>query len=283
MLWVSVLSLACSGEESDAGATPDGPRLLSDQFLNIAHRGGRALRPEHTLLAYQHALDVNADILELDVHATSDGVLVLMHDDTVDRTTDGTGAIKDLTFAELSALDAGYSFGDGSFPYRGQGIRVPSLEQVFDAFPEAEFVIELKQAEPSIVEPFVELCRSKGMLDKISAGSFNVATTAALRLAEPSIPSSFALGEVINFVDLTAETEAEYQPPGKFLQVPPEQLGLTIISPEFIARAARFDLKIHAWTINDREEMEALIDMGVDGIITDDPVLLDSVRHEKGK
>src|SRR5690606_24419115 len=122
---------------------------------------------------------------------------------------------------------------DAGFPYRGQGLQVPTLEEAFDAFPNTEFVIEIKQADPPIVEPFVELCRSKDMLGKISAGSFNVGTAAALRLAEPLIPTSFALGEVIDFVDLTLEAEAEYQPPGKFLQVPPEQLGLTIISPEF--------------------------------------------------
>ncbi|MEZ4374468.1 MAG: glycerophosphodiester phosphodiesterase family protein [Polyangiaceae bacterium] len=129
-LLLTTLLIGCGSD--DSATEPAGPLLLSNHFLNIAHRGGRKLAPEHTLVAYQNGLDVGADILELDVHATSDGVLVLMHDDTVDRTTNGTGAIKELTFAELRSLDAAYNFsedGGQTFPYRGKGIQVPTLEE----------------------------------------------------------------------------------------------------------------------------------------------------------
>lgn len=279
------LAASLSGCGSDeATSQPEGPLLLSNQFLNIAHRGGRKLAPEHTLVAYQNGLDVGADILELDVHATSDGVLVLMHDDTVDRTTDGTGAITELTFAELRNLDAAYRFSDDggqTFPYRGQGIQVPTLEEAFDAFPDTEFVIEIKQEAPSLVPAFVQIVKEKGMLKKISAGSFHSSTVIELRELAPEIPSAYALGEILDFVNLS--DESSYVPPGKILQVPPEQIGISIINETTVARAKRFDLKMHAWTINDASEMEALINLGVDGIITDDPVTLDEVRKRLGK
>ncbi|MCA9634091.1 MAG: glycerophosphodiester phosphodiesterase [Myxococcales bacterium] len=280
-----LLTLALSGCGSDEPASePEGPLLLSDHFLNIAHRGGRKLAPEHTLVAYQNGLDVGADILELDVHATSDGVLVLMHDETVDRTTDGSGAIKELSFAELRRLDAAYSFsedGGKTFPYRGQGIQVPTLEEVFDAHPDTEFVIEIKQETPSIVPEFTRIVRDKGMLERISAGSFHSATVQELRQLMPEVPSAYALGEILDFVSL--EDESSYVPPGKVLQVPPEQIGISIINQTTVARARRFDLKMHAWTINDPAQMEELMNLGVDGIITDDPITLDQVRRRLGK
>ncbi len=282
LLVIAATLSGCSSD--DAAPEPEGPLLLSSHFLNIAHRGGRKLRPEHTLIAYQNGLDVGADILELDVHGTSDGVLVLMHDDTVERTTDGSGAIKEMTFAELRALDAAYNFSDDggqTFPYRGQGVQVPSLEEVFDAFPETEFVIEIKQETPSIVPEFVQIVKDKGMLTKISAGSFHSSTVQELRQLMPEVPSAFALGEIIDFVNVS--DEASYVPPGKILQVPPEQIGISIINSDTVARAERFDLKIHAWTINDPAEMEDLMNLGVDGIITDDPITLDQVRKQLGK
>ncbi|MGE0322185.1 MAG: glycerophosphodiester phosphodiesterase [Polyangiaceae bacterium] len=280
-----LLTTLLTGCGSDDSATePEGPLLLSNHFLNIAHRGGRKLAPEHTLVAYQNGLDVGADILELDVHATSDGVLVLMHDDTVDRTTNGTGAIKELTFAELRSLDAAYNFsedGGQTFPYRGKGLQVPTLEEAFDAHPDTEWVIEIKQETPSIVPAFAEIVKAKGMTQKISAGSFHSSTVQELRQLMPEVPSAYALGEILDFVNLS--DESSYIPPGKVLQVPPEQIGISIINETTVARAKRFDLKMHAWTINDPVEMEDLMKLGVDGIITDDPITLDQVRKQLGK
>src|SRR5690554_1995342 len=141
--------------ETETGETgePPGNLLLSDQVLNIAHRGGGLLRPETTLPAFEHALAVGADVLEFDLHASADGVIVAMHDDTVDRTTEGSGAIKDRSFAELRMLDAGYRFttDDGqTYPYRGAGIQIPTLEEILLGFPDRYYLMEIKQSEPPI-------------------------------------------------------------------------------------------------------------------------------------
>lgn len=271
-----------SGESGASSSSSGAPLpaeevLWSDRLLNIAHAGGKGTRPEHTMLAYETALADGADVLELDVHATADGVLVLMHDDTVDRTTDGTGAIKEMTFAELRELDAGYRFtmDDGAtFPYRGMGLRVPTLEETLAAFPDVPYVIEIKQGTPSIVEPFLAICEDAGILDQMVASAFDVNVLEELRAAAPDVPTSFGLAEVLEFIALTDATEPDYVPPAAFLQVPPTQGGIEVLSPTVVDRAHRLDLKVHAWTINDEAEMRTLIDLGIDGIITDYPARL---------
>lgn len=269
-----------SGSESTDESPPLPPAdelLHSDVLLNIAHAGGKGTRPEHTRLAYEAALIDGAHVLELDVHATSDGVLVLMHDETVDRTTDGTGLIKEMTWDELSQLDAGYTFteDDGAtYPYRGLDLRVPRLTEILAAFPDVPYVIEIKQGTPSIVDPFLEACGNAGVLDQMVGSAFDVAVLEELRAADPDLPTSFGVAEVVAFLALTPETEPDYTPPAEFLQVPPMQGAIPVLSPAFIERADRFGLKVHAWTINDPEEMRELIELGVDGIITDYPARL---------
>ena len=123
----------------------------------IAHQGGEWLRPSNTLVAFDHAVELGVDVLEMDIHQTQDGVIVLMHDATVDRTTDGSGAIKEMSFAEIRELDAGYYWTDddgATYPYRGQGIQVPTLEELFQRYPDMRMNIEIKQETPSMVRPF---------------------------------------------------------------------------------------------------------------------------------
>ena len=269
------VSLASCG--SSGGGPPPGALLTSDQFLTIAHRRGGGENPEETLFAFKRALENGADVLDLDVHATSDGVLVAMHDDTVDRTTNGTGAIKDMTFAELRTLDAGYDFtpdGGATYPYRGMGLVVPTLDEIFEAFPDVPYVIEIKQDSPPIVDAFVKTCREHGVVDQIVGAAFNEDVIKELREAAPAMKTSMSLPEVAQFLALTSDTEATYTPPAKFLQVPPTYGRISVLTPDFIARAARFELKVHAWTINDPEQMADLIDLGVDGIETDYPTRL---------
>jgi glycerophosphoryl diester phosphodiesterase len=261
------------GGSSDTGELPQDV-LDADRVLNIAHAGGKGTRPEHTMIAYETALAEGADVLELDVHATSDGVLVLMHDDTVDRTTDGTGTIVDMTFEQLRELDAGYTFttDDGAtHPYRGMGLVVPSLQEVLQTWPDVAYVIEIKQAEPSIVEPLLMMCDESGVADRMVASAFSQDVLLELRAAAPQMPTSFAVAEVLAFMALGPDNEKSYVPHARFLQVPIEQAGIAVLTPELIERAARFDLKVHAWTINDEAEMAMLVEMGVDGIITDFP------------
>ena len=248
--------------------------LVSDKILNIAHRGGRRLAPEETMVAFENAVDLGVDVLELDIHSTADGILVLNHDTTVDRTSNGTGRIKEMTIEELRELDFAYHFtpnGGETFPYRGQGITIATLEEVLTRFPDQYFFIEIKQDHPSLVEPLLEILNQSGMIEKVCVASgFDSALSEARRL-EPSLITSMGLNELVTFITLTETQEVSYIPPAPIAQVPPSN------DPDYVAKAHRLGLKIHVWTINDREEMEYLLELGVDGIITDDPVLFGEV------
>lgn len=180
--------------------------FLSDNVLNIAHRGGALLAPEETLEAFQNAFDVGADALELDLHSTSDGVIVCLHDDTVDRTTDGTGDVAAMTFDELRGLDAGYSFStdDGAtFPFRGSGLLVPTLEEVLDTFPNKFFVIEIKQDEPSIIADVIDVIAGRDMMGQVILASMTDNVIAEIRASVPDVHTSFATGEMVSYITMT--------------------------------------------------------------------------------
>ena len=126
---------------------PEHPFLAGGNPLVMAHRGGQGLWPPNTLFAFERAVEMGADILEMDIHASADGVLIVHHDDTVDRTTNGSGAIRDHTLTELKELDAGYHWsadGGETYPFRGKGMRIPTLEEVLEAFPKTRLNIDIK-------------------------------------------------------------------------------------------------------------------------------------------
>lgn len=246
----------------------------------LAHQGGEELRPSNTMAAFQHAVDLGVDVLEMDVHATKDGVIVVMHDDTVDRTTDGSGAIKEMTFAEIGALDAGYYWTDDdgqTYPYRGQGIGVPALAEVLQAFPDMPMNIEIKQAEPSIVVPFCQLLREYGMAQQALVPSFNAQTIAELRETCPEVATSLVRSEVTQFWILNVlGLSAVFRAPGEAIQVPERStlplLGeVQVVTARFVRNAHRHNMAVHVWTIDETDDMERLLALGVDGLITDRP------------
>jgi glycerophosphoryl diester phosphodiesterase len=245
------------------------------RMLVIAHQGGDGLWPGDTLFAMERAAALGADVLEMDIHMTADGAIVLMHDDTVDRTTDGTGAISQMTLADIQALDAGYDWteDDGqTFPYRGQGIGVPTLEEIFTAFPDMLMNIEIKQTDPVMVEPFCQLIRDYGMEDKVLAASFDDDTVRAFRETCPEVATSAATNEVVAlFVFKTLFLAPAYSPPALAVQVPEYRSGLHVLTPRFVTAAHRRNVDVHPWTINEEADMQRMIDLGVDGIITDYP------------
>lgn len=243
--------------------------------LVMAHRGGAGLWPENTLLAFERARDLGVDVIEIDVHSTSDGVLVVMHDATVDRTTDGTGRVHDLTLAEIKKLDAGYRWSkDGmkTFPYRGQGIAVPTLEEVFMRFPEMRFNIEPKQESPSLAKPLCLMMRDKKMVNKVVVGSFRQTVLDEFRRECPEVATSASPAEVSDFIRVyKAAGEAAYRPLMRALQVPEYVGGVHVLSKDFVDAAHLRNLQVHAWTVNETESMSRLIRIGVDGIMTDYP------------
>jgi glycerophosphoryl diester phosphodiesterase len=274
---VFVLSVVVSNLA--ARPVPDHPFFQQfDRYpLVIAHAGSK-LYPTDTLYALQQYADMGVDILEMDVHMTKDGVIVLIHDDTVDRTTNGTGDIREMSFAEAQSLDAGYNWSQddgGTYPYRGQGIIIPSLETVFETFPGYPMIIEIKQETPSMAQPLCSLIRKYGMAENVIIPSFSDVATQEFRLGCPEVATAASTGEVTNFVIrnfllLSGTISPDYYA----MQVPESRSGIPVVTRLFLWAAQRRNIQIHIWTINEQEDMRRFIEMGVDGIMTDRTDLL---------
>jgi len=249
----------------------------------IAHRGGAGTQPENTVAAFSHAVEIGADVLEMDVQRTADGAIVCLHDRTVDRTTDGRGRVDSLTLSELRMLDAGHNWSDDggrTYPFRGKGIRVPTLEEVFTRFPAARMNIEMKHDGPALAQPLCALIRRSGMNRRVLIASMNEAAVLAFRQACPEVATSMTRSEAQLFFGIQlVSLDAVYSPPVRALQIPDRLGGEIIATAGLIAAAHRRNLKVHVWTINDAGRMGELIRMGVDGIITDRPDRLLDLVH----
>jgi glycerophosphoryl diester phosphodiesterase len=238
----------------------------------IAHRGGRGLWPGNTLYGFKQAVDLGVDILEMDVRSTKDGALVILHDNTVDRTTDGKGPVRNFTLKELKYLDAGFTWtnDDGkSYPYRSKGITIPSLSEVFDELPNARLNIEIKQSEPDITTQFGNLIRQHNMTNRVMVASFDNATLRRFRSQFPEIATSAGFTEGLIFYVLSRfHLSAAYRPNAHALQVPRRFGPLNTSHPSFLSAAKKHNLKFHYWTVDEPQMMQTFIDLGADGIIT---------------
>ncbi|MDA3949833.1 MAG: glycerophosphodiester phosphodiesterase [Spirochaeta sp.] len=252
--------------------------LPDDRPLVIAHRGGAALMPENTLVSFANGYALGADILEMDVHATADGVPVVIHDATVDRTTDGSGAVDSFTVAELRRLDAAYRFSPAddpdTFPLRGAGIVVPTLREVFAAFPDAHMIVEIKERNTDLADEMISLVREFDRVEQTVLASFHHEMLTYFRTNEPNAPSHGSEKETIPFLIsswlfLAGVISPEYHA----LMLPPTQGPLPVITRRLLTAAARRNVRVYAWTINDPDDMQILIERGVDGLITDRPDL----------
>lgn len=245
------------------------------QTLVIAHRGGARQWPENTLHAFERAVEAGVDTIEMDVRTTADGALVVMHDPSVERTTDGSGRVEALTLAELQSLDAAHRFtpdGGQSFPLRGRGVRVPTLAEVFEKLPHARYIIEIKDESPQTVESLCALINQRAMGERVVVGSFRQPMLDEFRRACSDVATSASTLEASKFLALYEAGLAEsYSPPMQALMVPERLGGMTVLTRGFVAAAHARNLHVHAWTINDPADMRRLLDAGVDGIMTDYP------------
>ncbi len=281
LIW-SLFTLGCqsTSTSSDDTASPvdvwGNHPLLQDGFFNVAHRGGRRLWPEHTMLAYTNAVDAGADVLECDAHATSDGVVVCIHDTEVDRTTNGMGYVKDMTFDQLRLLDAGHRFtqDDETYPHRGTGLQVPTLDELLTAFPAVPMSIEIKQTSPSIAMDVADLLDQHDAWDRSTLMSFFDPPILEIRERQPSALTALTTLEALDLTEL--EADEEYAAPGQHLHAPLDFAGI-VLDQTLLDRAHEHGIRVWAWTINNEADMRMLMDMGVDGIYTDDPVLLESL------
>lgn len=247
--------------------------------LVIAHQGGDGERPSNTMAAFQNAVDIGVDVLEMDIHSTSDGVLVIIHDDTIDRTTDGTGRVNDYTFAELQAFDAGYDWPTlaeeahrTDRPYRGQGITIPALEEVFQTYPTMRMVIEIKQTAPSIVQPLCDMLREYNLAEQVIIASFHPEPMNDFRATCPEVATAAVEDEIVPFFVLsTIWLSGAYAPTAEAFQVPEYSGDLHVVTPAFVANARAKNIMVQPWTINSAEQMQTMIDADVNGMITDYP------------
>jgi glycerophosphoryl diester phosphodiesterase len=252
--------------------------------LVIAHRGGAGLFPENTLYSFERASGLGVDVIELDVRGTIDGELVVIHDATVQRTTDGIGRISEMSLDQLKKLDAGHRWSSDegkTFPFRQNNIKIPTLQEVFTTLPKMRFNIEPKQAVPSLVKPLCRIIHENKMVDKVVVGSFQQAIIDEFRRECPDVATSASTTEVSKFLAMykTGVTKA-FRPEMQALQVP-DFIGIT---DEFVKAARERNLQIHVWTVNETEDMERLIKTGVDGIMTDYPDrLMKLLKHSSQK
>lgn len=253
----------------------------------FGHRGAAGVAPENTLPSFALAAALGVPYLELDVHGTRDGEIVVLHDAELDRTTDGSGPVRERTWAEVAALDAGWHFTHDarSFPYRGQGVRVPRLAEVVAAFPGHCFNIEIKQGEPSIVAATLDVLARAGALDRTLLAAEHDDIMAAIRAAVGErVATGMSVGDALGFLDRLLRDDWDgYRPLGRALQVPPAHGGMDIVTAASVAAAHRVGLEMHVWTINDAAEIDRLLDLGVDGVMSDLPGLVaEAVRRRAG-
>lgn len=219
------------------------------------------------------------------MHATADGHVVVLHDPTVDRTTDGSGAVAAMPLAALERLDAGARFRapDGTYPFRGRGVRVPTLAALLERHPGVPLNVEIKQEAPPIVEAVLRVLDAHGARRATLLAAEHAAIMARIRATAPDVLTSFSAPEVAEFVfRVRAGNLAGYRPPGVALQVPPEHDGTPIVTPELVAAAHDLGLEVHVWTINDEPEMERLLDLGVDALMSDFPARAAAVYRRRG-
>ncbi len=268
--------------------------------MAYAHQGGAWEWPSSTLFAIGRAVAAGATAIELDVHATADGELVVGHDETVDRTTDGRGNIADLTLAQLKELDNAYWFipgadvtpgrPDGEYPYRGRAatdpdFRIATLREVLERFPGVPLNLDIKQTAPAVAPyeaALAVLLADYDRTDDVIVASFLDPATDAFRPLAPAVPTSAGTLATVEFWGAVQEGAEPPAIDAVAFQVPERYGDLVVVDRRFVDAAHRAGMAVHVWTVNDVQAMERLVDLGVDGIISDLPTTLAGVLATRG-
>lgn len=259
-----------------------GRAYMAGAPLLVAHRGGALLAPENTMESFRQAVELwEADILELDVRLTADGYLVVIHDETVNRTTNGSGAVARLTWDEVRELDAGYRFKNlnGDFSFRGKGCGIPLFLELLEELPHVRLNVDAK--DPAAAAPLVELIHATGAWNRVllaTEGDEGRAEPLGYRGPVGATRRQATRFYLLHRVPLLGEL---YTPRADALQVPFFWEGRQVTTPAFIRRAHRCNIPVHVWTIDDPGEMETLLEWQVDGIQSDRPDLLAEVLHRR--
>jgi glycerophosphoryl diester phosphodiesterase len=278
------------------------PFFTSPRPLVFAHRGGSGLAPENTIEAFDNACTLGTDGLELDIHLSRDGVVVVHHDSTVDRTTNGRGEVVACTADELSRLDAGYRFTPDTadpvrstrlthparpaelvrpaHPYRGRGIAVPTLATVLTRYRELRIIVEMKMNRPELAAAAVEVVRRADAVDRVCFGSFGLRVLRAARAMEPAIATSASREEVRWALYRSWCRWPVHRPSYDGYQAPEWSGHTRVVSRHFVEMAHRANLGVQVWTVDAEDDARRLLDWGVDALITDRPDVLIPVVRE---
>lgn len=244
------------------------PFLDHDGPIPFAHRGGAGDWPENSMEAFAAAVGLGYRYVETDAHVTADGVVVAFHDDRLDRVTDRTGAIADLGWDEVSRARI-----DSRAP-------IPLLSELLGTWPDLRVNIDPKHDE--VVEPLADLLQRTGALDRVCIGSFSDRRIERLRaLFGDRVCTSLGPREVAD-LRVSSLGVPRPRPAANCVQVPTSMRGVPLVDRRFVERCHRLDLAVHVWTIDDPAEMERLLDLGVDGIMTDRPAVLREVLERRG-
>ena len=252
----------------------------------FGHRGAAGEAPENTLPSFAMAWAAGVPFLETDCHATSDGEIVLCHDGTLERTTNGQGPIAAHAYAEIGRLDAGYHFTDdrGGHPYRGQGVRIPRLLDLLESFGAARFNLDIKAHDHEVVEGVVRLVRRAGAERRILLTSEDDGVIDHLVQLDPGTALGCSRNEAIAFYSSLESGSLEaFEPRGQALQIPPTAFGRDLVTPQVIAAAERAGLFVHVWTIDDPAQMRSLLAQGAHGLMSDYPARLVEVARSRSR
>jgi glycerophosphoryl diester phosphodiesterase len=244
-----------------------------------AHRGASAERPENTMPAFERAVELGVDALELDVHLTRDDQLVVAHDDTCERTTGARLAWSDLTVAEIDRLDAGWGFlaPDGSRPFAGRGIRAPRFEAVLDAFPEHHINVDIKGDRSVAI--MLELVRRRQAEARVTIASFQLRTLVDVRRKGYAGETALSQTEVATLAAMPGVAWRQLPFTGTAAQVPTHAGPLRLDRPSFIAKCHSVGLRVDFWVIDAPDEAKRLLELGADGIMTNDPKVIVPLFH----
>ena len=250
--------------------------------LAIAHRGGAGELPENTIPAFDSAVALGYRYIETDAHVSSDGEVFAFHDDVLDHVTDRRGALTDVPAATIASADAAFHFDEArGFPHRGTGFRVPAMREILTRWPEVFVNIDTKS--DAVVEPLVRLVTEVGALDRVCIGSFSDARIRRVRqLTRCAVCTSMG-PRAIAVAWLASRTGRMPALGADCVQVPPRWRRSALVDRRFVRAAHAAGLQVHVWTIDAVAEMNRLLDLEVDGIMTDLPVVLRDVLRGRGQ
>ncbi len=270
------------------------------KFTIAGHRGASIEYPPNTLAAFRRLKQIDtAAMLEMDLWETKDGAIVVFHDELLETSTDGKGRIADHTLEDIRSFEAGYNVtfdGGKSYPFRKKGYRIPTFKEVLDEFPDSFMSVEIKYPSNSFADKVMALILRYGMLDRVLMGSFHDNVIDFIRSRYPSVAISFSSSDVKRFLVLNRLCLGGFFRSNSDIMVVPQfsdtdrpeylgpgvSQGFRVITRQFIDGAHRLGFPVMAWTINKKENMEDLLNLGIDGVITDDPALLKSVLGSRG-